>query len=330
MKSRFLLLVALLLIASCGADPVNQPAGARALAYSLTGDEVLSYHTDLETSATTAFDGAIASDPSMPSNMDMDMEMSLDTTYQISDGSEPGSYRVAMTTDNLELTSGSIEMGNEKVDLSDLPQSQLDAALDSQMPEFVYVIDDKGEVISVEMEGVAIDLDGLLGGTSMGGFNSGQLFGPQLPDGEVKVGDTWTTSSEEEFGDITVVTEQTHTIWRSEEYNGHQTWVIKTESTTDGFTVTWDDMVAMFEAMGGMDQMEEMEGLPPSFQMAIHASPSGTTMITWLDPDLGRVIAMDSSTNVVMTMEMAGIPGIAGASTMKLDARTHMLMELVE
>jgi hypothetical protein len=285
----------------------------------------------METEMTATFGDALTSlDPSMPSTMKSKMEMSFDSSYRVEDGPEAGSYRVAMTLDNIELGSGSVEMGTEKIDISDVPQSELDAALASQMPEFVYIINDKGEVVSVEYGGVAVDVSGLLGGTSSGAFSGGQMFGPQLPEGEVGVGDTWTTTSVQEFGDKTIETEETHTVMRSEERNGHTTWLIKTKSKTGAYTITWEDMIALFEELGGIQNVDGMEEMPPSFQMAMRSSPTSTTMLTWLDPDLGRAIAVDISGNVAMTMEMGGIPGMPGSVSMDMDGYTHILMELVE
>lgn len=336
MRQRSLLVAVLVVLsaAGCGAGPdpaTGAVTQARALAYSLTGDEVLTYHTDLEMSATTTFGQELRSiDPSMPSTMDMDMEMGMDVTYQIGDGPEPGSYRVAMTTSNLELVSGAVEMGDERLDLSDLPQGDLDAAFDAQMPEFVYVIDEKGDVVSVEVDGMSFDVGGLMSGTSTGGFSGGQLFGPELPEGEVNIGDTWTTSSEQQYGEAVVLTEETHEILRTEEHNGFTTWVIKTESKTGAYTISWDDIVAMYEDLGGIDQIDGMDEMPPSFQMAMRSSPASTTMTTWLDPETGRAVGMELIAFVSMTMEMGGIPGMGGSFSMDMDASTHLAMELVD
>ncbi|MDJ0952786.1 MAG: hypothetical protein QNJ81_03835 [Acidimicrobiia bacterium] len=321
-----------LLVASCGGGSEQSAGGAvmaRPLAYSLTGDATLSYHAEMETEMTTTFGEEIRSlDPSMPSTMLTQMEMSFDSTYRISEGPEPGTYRVSMTLDGIELGKGSVQMGGQSLDLSDVPQSELDAALASQMPEFVYVIDDKGAIISVEVDGTTVDVGGILGGTSTSGMSGGQMFGPQLPDGQVNIGDSWTTSSEQSVGDVVIVTEETHTILRSEERNGYDTWVIRTESDTSGYTINWDDMIAMFEEMGGIGAVDGMEEMPPSFQMAMRSSPTAATTITWLDPELGRAVAMDVMANMAMTMELGGIPGMAGSMSMEMDGFTHMTMEL--
>ena len=322
-----------LVATGCGgsSDPsVNAgPVRARPLVYSLTGDVTLQYHTEMETAMTATFGDELTSlDPSMPSTMQTEMAMAFDSTYRIEDGPEPGTYRVAMTLDNVDLKSGSVEMGREKVDMGDIPQRELDAALAAQLPEFVYIIDDKGEIVSVEFGGVAVNVEGLLGGTSSGSFTGGQMFGPQLPDGEVNVGDSWTTISAQEFGEKVIETEETHTVLRTEERNGVATWVIKTESKTDAYTITWEDMIALYEDFGGIQNMEGMEGMPPSFQMAMRSSPTGSTMMTWLDPESGRAVAVDVIGNVAMTMEMGGIPGMAGSFSMDMDGYTHLTMEL--
>ncbi len=334
MTRRFLFVFAVmaLLIAACGGGSEQAAGGslmARSLAYSLTGDVELSYHAEMETQMTTTFGEELQRiDPSMPSTMLTQMEMEFDSTYRVGEGPEPGTYRVAMTLDGIKLGKGSVQMGGQSIDLSDFPQAELDAALASQMPEFVYVIDDKGAVISIEVDGTTVDVEGILGGTSASGFSGGQLFGPQLPEGQVNVGDSWTTMSEQSIGDVVVVTEETHTIVRSEERNGYDTWVIRTEADTSGYTIEWADMVAMFEEMGGIGQVDGMEEMPPGFQMAMRASPAGTTMITWLDPELGRAVATEVMTNMAMTMEMGGIPGMTGSMSMDIDGYTHLTMEL--
>lgn len=332
---RFVLVAAVVALVATGCGGSSDPSAnagpvrARPLAYSLTGDVTLQYHTEMETVMTATFGEELTSlDPSMPSTMETEMTMAFDSTYRIEDGPEPGTYRVAMTLDNVDLKSGSVEMGREKVDLSDVPQREIDAALASQLPEFVYIIDDKGEVVSVEFGGVAVNVEGLLGGTSSGSFTGGQMFGPQLPEGAVNVGDSWTTTSTQEFGDKVIETEETHTILRTEERNGINTWVIKTKSKTGAYTITWQDMIALYEDFGGIQTMDGMEDMPPSFQMAMRSSPTSTTMMTWLDPESGRAVAVDINGNVAMTMEMGGIPGMAGSFSMGMDGYTHMTMEL--
>ncbi|MDJ0663816.1 MAG: hypothetical protein QNJ75_04600 [Acidimicrobiia bacterium] len=335
MTRRFMSVAAAVVLVATGCGGSSDPsvnAGsvrARPLVYSLTGDVTLQYHTEMETAMTVAFGEELTSlDPSMPSTMETEMAMAFDSTYRIEDGPEPDTYRVAMSLDNIELESGSVQMGREKVDLSDVPQREIDAALASQLPEFVYIINDRGEVVSVEFGGVALNVEGLLGGTSTGSFTGGQMFGPQLPEGEVNVGDSWTTTSTQDFGEKVIETEETHTILRTEERNGIDTWVIRSKMKTDAFTVTWEDMIALYEDFGGIQNMEGMDGMPVSFQMAMRSSPTSTTMMTWLDPASGRTVAVDINGNVAMTMEMGGIPGMAGSFSMDMDGYTHIAMEL--
>ena len=120
--SRKLFVVALvsLLAASCGAPPAadSGPVVARPLAYSLTGSDVMSYHAEIETDMTLTFGEEIRSlDPSMPASMATEMAMEFDTSYEVAPGPESGTYEIAMTLDNVELTKGSVEMGSDRVDL---------------------------------------------------------------------------------------------------------------------------------------------------------------------------------------------------------------------
>ena len=334
MTRRVLMFVAALTMVAtaCGAGESDQGrAIERPLAYSLTGDVELVYDVAMDMEMTTKFgDSFRALDPSMPASMDMTMEFEFDSLYRVEVGDEPGTYRVAMQVDNMRLGSGRMQMGGESFDFEDLPQGELDAVLDSQVAEVVYVIDEQGQIISMEVAGQAIDVGGIMGGTSSAGGNLGQMFGPELPSNEAQIGDTWTTTSEQALPGIEpIVTEQTHTIIRREERNGSETWVIRSESTTGAYTITWDDLVTMAEQMGGFSEIGVDEAMPPAFEMSMRAAPSGATMITWFDPERGVTVAQDVTTSIAMTMEMAGLPNTQGrAITMDVDGYTHSLMEL--
>jgi hypothetical protein len=334
MTRRVLMFVAALALVAtgCGAGESNQSSlVARPLAYSLTGEVELAYDVAMDMQMTTKFgDTFRALDPSMPSSMDMTMEFEFDSLYRVTNGEEPGTYRVAMQVDDMRLGSGRMQMGGESFDFDDLPQGELDAVLDSQVAEVAYIIDEQGQIISMEIAGRAIDVGGIMGGTAAAGGNLGQMFGPELPPGEVEIGDTWTTTSEEALpGMDPIVTEQTHTIIRQEPRRGYDTWVIRTESSTGAYTITWDDLVAMAEQLGGLSEIGVDESMPPAFEMSMRSAPTGATMITWFDPERGVTVAQDVTTNIAMTMEMAGLPNTQGrAITMDVDGYTHSLMEL--
>lgn len=338
MNRRLMVLAAVvaLVAAACGgsSDPSADKSGvvvARPLAYSLTGDVALDYKVEMDTQMTTTFGDAFRSlDPSMPGSMDMSMEMEFLTGYQISAGDEPGTYRVTMDVSDMKLGDGSVKMGSDSFDFSDLPQGELDSVMDQQVTEVSYIITDQGEVLTMEIAGVPIDVSGILGGTSTGSA-TGQMFGPQLPDGAVNVGDTWTTVSEEQLpGMDPIITEQTHTITGREDKNGYDVWVIKTESSTGAYTITWDDLVTMAEALGGIGELGIDESMPPAFTMSMRSAPTGSTSYTWFEPDLGVTVAQDVTGRVSMTMEMSGLPNTGGrAMSMSVNGSTQMYMELV-
>jgi hypothetical protein len=326
-----LLAATVLLAAACGGgSELGNGSAAGSLAYSLTGDVVLDYNADMDVNITTDFgDSFQAFDPSAPSRMDMNMAMGFDTRYQVGPGEESGTYRVSMSLENLELHNGSVSVGTESVDIADLPQSQIDTMLKSQVAEVEWVIDEQGEILSLEFGDQAIDVGGMMSGMSMGG-NSGQMFGPELPDGEVQIGDTWTTSTVQELpGMDPIETEQTHEIVRAEERNGVDTWVIRTETSVDGYTLTWDTVMALAGELGGLGAVGLDAAMPAGFDMVMRASPMGGTTLTWFDPVGGVTVAQDTTMNLAMNMEMSGLPDTGGRTfTMKLGGYTDLLMEL--
>ncbi len=334
MTRKLLVLVAVVaMLSACGADSSASGGAvvARPLAYSLTGTDTMSYHAEMEVEMSITFGETLRRlDPSMPSTMSTEMSMGFDTLYSVAPGPEDGTYRVAMTIADIDSVKGKVDMGGRSMNIGDLGGSDLRTAVKSQMPEFVYIVDDKGAVIAIEAEGTTLDVEGLLGGTSSAGFSGGQMFGPELPSETVTVGDTWTTTFEQEIGDAVIVTEETHKVIRREEKQGRDTWVIRTDSVTDAYTINWDDMVELFAEVGGIQNVEGMEEMPPSFQMAMRSSPSTTTMLTWLDPERGEAVAVDVLVNMAMTMEMGGIPGLNGSFSMDMDGYTHMTMEMNE
>jgi hypothetical protein len=324
-----------LTVGACGAGPDPSAARtasvARPLAYSLTDDVALDYHVTMDMGMTTTFGDAFrALDPSMPGAMDTTMEMEFDSSYRVTPGEDPGTHRVTMGLSNMKLGGGGVTMGSDSFDFSDLPQGELDSVLESQVAEVGYVINERGEILSMEIAGVPFDVSGILGGTSSAGGNTAQMFGPQLPEGVVNVGDSWTTAAEQQLpGMDPIITEQVHTILRREDRAGYDTWVIRTESSTGAYTITWDDMVAMAESLGGLGELGIDDTMPPAFQMSMRSSPTGASTLTWFEPELGLTIAQDVSTNLSMTMEMAGLPNTGGRSvSMGMTGFTHMLMEL--
>ena len=97
-----LAVVMTLLVAACGAGPDPAAGGdlvsARPVAYSLTGDLNLNYHTTMESETTMSFGEAFRNlDPALSSGMVTKMEMSFDTGYRVESGPEPATYQVTMS-----------------------------------------------------------------------------------------------------------------------------------------------------------------------------------------------------------------------------------------
>lgn len=312
-----------------GNDPsvVVDRGGARTLGYSLTGDVALDYHVELDTTISTDIGGALAAD--MGGTMEMAMGMEFDAAYRVRAGADPGSYRIELGVSNIRLDSGSVDVAGEKVDFADLDSQEVQAALDAQAADMAYVIDEQGRLLSVEAGGESIDLGGVLSGMSPMG-NQDLFFGPELPDGEVTVGDAWATSSEQALPGLDPIrTELTHAVVRAEERDGHDTWLIKTEATTEAYTLTWDDFMAVAAAVGGIDGLGLGDEIPAAFQLSMRVAPVAATTYTWLDPVQGLTVAQETMSGFRIRMEMTGLPGTQGrVSSMEMDGTTRVVMDL--
>jgi len=331
MRRTVALLAALALtITACGggSDPSVFDAGAtRALAYSLTGDAPFDYHVAMDMSVSTDIGGALAA--SMGETMNMAMDMEFDAAYRVIAGSDPGTYRVELGVGNIHLNSGNVEVAGESVDFADLDPAEIQAAMDAQATEMAYVIDGQGRLQSMEVGGESIDLGGVFSGISPMGSQD-LFFGPELPDGEIAVGDTWETNSEQALPGLDPIrTDLTHQVVRAEERDGHDTWLIKTEATTEPYTLTWDDLMAMASAIGGVDQLGLGDEIPAAFQLSMRMAPATATTYTWLDPIQGLTVAQEILSGSGIRIDMAGLPGTQGrVSSMNMDATTHVVMDL--
>jgi hypothetical protein len=325
------LFVALALAAAAcggGGDPsVMDPGATRALAYSLTGDVASGYHVAMDTTVSTDIGGALAA--TMGGTMTMAMDMEFDAAYHVGAGPDPGTYRVELGVSNMRLNSGSVKVAGDTVDFAELDPGEIRAALDAQAADMAYVIDEQGRLLAVEIDGESIDLGGVFSGMSPMGSQD-LFFGPELPGDEVAVGDSWETTSEQSLPGLDPIrTDLTHEVMRAEERNGRDTWLIKTESSTAAYTLTWDDLMAMAAALGGVGQLGLGDEVPAAFRFSMRSAPASATIYTWFDPVLGMTVAQETMSGLGIHIEMTGLPGTQGrVSSMDMDGATHVVMDL--
>jgi hypothetical protein len=299
-----------------------------ALRYGIaTGSEYV-YDSTILMSMDTSFSGGPADQP-MPESMQMDMEMSATTRFEVSDGPEPGTYAVALSYEAMEFDRFRTTMDGETLDLGS-EEWLADGALSSDManlPEVEYVVDERGRMVSVSVAGNDLDL-GMLGGGSpaTGGFGAGQPFlGPEFAEDGVAVGDSWTTEWDSPLFpgmDGFTVTAK-NTLVGIEDAGGVEVWVVETTTTMDRIELTFEDLMQMmFEGLGeGLGDADMAAigdadlGMLGMFEMTMRLEQKPSTSTVWFDPDRGITVRQEWAVDQVMEFVFAA-EGESGSMAM--------------
>jgi hypothetical protein len=319
MNKRLLSLIAVcaLALAACGdpdqtgpSTPVDAPDAAL-LSYSLeVGDEYqyevgIDQHIDVE-----ATGDRTAMGEELPGSASIDMSGTGTFTHVVSAGPEDGTYEIHITGDFGDLAvTGTVD--GEPVDESHAPDFAAMEPIDATV-----VIDDQGNVVSVDGEAVDDPMAGLFGGLgsmsspSAPGLDPGQFFGPLFSDAEVTVGDTWSDEIETPgLDEDPIVTSVTSTITGVEEVDGAQVYVIDTTTST---SLIEFDLAEFFRGMFGAfapegasaeDTAEFEEAMSQlKFLMTIDdTSSQGTSRF---DAEAGVVRSTDRSAGSHVTMDV--------------------------
>ncbi|MCJ7725588.1 MAG: hypothetical protein MUP76_04285, partial [Acidimicrobiia bacterium] len=339
MRHPFLLiLVSLAVVAAACGEAAESTGEGVTLRYAYQPGDTLAYDTDLQMTIDMTADGDIG----IPGGFDMamDMDISARSTYEISEGPDPATLRLKVSTEFLDGSATADLLGTTEV----MPIDELEMpALDVEM-----VIDAQGSVVEMLVGGETIPLGILesLGGGSTGslfpGFDSGQLLGPELPDGPVAVGSRWTTELDRDTFGVEVHSRAEHTITATEVVAGRDTYRIETVTTIEEITYTLADLMRALtenvDAIAGLsgDDMSAadlemaisvlaMMGMEMTFRMDRSVS-EGTT---WFDAADGVVVRMESVAPQTMFIEMTGIPD-TGDFSLDMDMNIVATMRLAE
>jgi hypothetical protein len=300
---------------SCAEGPAEDAPPDNTAPQTLTGETLrygiadgteLVYDMTMSMDMVTDMRGAFVDQANMGA-IEMDMDLSASTAYEVSEGIEDGTYLVSMSFGDFSFDSLSMTMGGEDLmaGMDDLLDDSMSAEM-AGLSEMKFVIDEQGQMLGVTVDGQSVDFGNLSAGSQFGGFGSGTPFlGPELPDGVVAEGDTWSTTWDTEFvpgREISVSADSRVLAVEGDVY------VIETETTTSAIEMTMDDLLAA-SSTEEFD-MTELAGMGDmSMTMSMDAT-TGTSTV-WFDVSRGIPVRQEWSggSTTSMTMNAAGESG---------------------
>ncbi|RPI25613.1 MAG: hypothetical protein EHM57_01310 [Actinobacteria bacterium] len=303
-------LVAVAVLAAGCANPSSESESVT-LRYSLDDGDTFTYRNEYDMAMTTEIEGLPMEDvPDGP--IDIDLSAALTTRYAVSDGTEPGTYAVTFGYDEVSDLAMTMRAGGEEMTFTedDLAGELAGSGVPLPGNEVEFIVDSSGHILSVNVDGTPVPLPGVAGG-GLSGFGSETPFlGPEMPEGPVAVGDTWTAEwSVEPFpGTEMQVSAQSHLL-SVETVDGAEVYVIETTTTATPLDVELADI------LGGL-AAEDLAGGPADFglTMRVAATPGRSTV--WFDPARGITVRQEFAGGADVTMSFQG-EGQSGSMTMR-------------
>ena len=311
-----------LFAASCAEGPAEdappdsvapETLTGEALRYGISDGTTLVYDMTMSMDMVTDMSGAFADQGAM-GPIEMDMVLAATTAYEVEEGIEEGTYLVSMSFEELSFDSLSMTMGGE--DLMAGMDGLLDDSMSAEMAglsEMKFVIDEQGQMLGGSVDGQSIDFGNLMGGSQFGGLGSGTPFlGPELPEGVVDEGDTWSATWDTEFvpgKEISVSANSRVVAVEGDVY------VIETETTTGAIEMTMADLLAA-SSTEEFD-MAELAGMGDmSMTMSMDANTGASKV--WFDVNRGIPVRQEWSGGATTSMAM-NVGGESGDMKMEMD-----------
>jgi hypothetical protein len=357
MRARFTVTVGLmsLLVAACGSGqatdlspalaPTTTAVEAEAIAYAYSyaagdhHDYEFDLNQDLDMTVEAEGDDALLGEE-LPGAINVTTSVAGTVSYDVAEGPAPGTHQIAISGvfDSLEIE-GTVD--GEPVDEELMDQGTVPDLVEA--PDLTIVIDEYGNLVSVDGEEVPTDLP-FFGDpfSQLGGFTSGGLsghFGPAFPDEPLAVGDEWSTSQTEEIEefDATMSVETSYRVTGTEEFNGQTAAVIDFETRTSGVELDLGAMFqALFDAFGEMgselgDDTTATTVALPELEFLITVEPSTATGTVWFDQSKGIVVksTQNTITTIAMVMDFSD-PEESVRTSVTMDLDMDLTAELVE
>lgn len=287
----------------------DQPDGVR-LSYALEPGTSLQFELTLfqRLVMNTTGDPEMLAEEDVPLEAVIDLEGSTVITYQVEEGSQPGTFRVQVRGEFSDMAvSGTVD-GEPVGDAESAELAKLDPV------EVTIVVDEQGNIVGGDdlMEslfGSDFDMFGLAGSSS----DLGQFFGPPFPDRDLTVGDTWSETIESPalFGMDPVTTTMESVIVGTDTVDGAEVLVIDTVASTSEVELDFADFFAGFlgamlpeEATEG--DVAELEELLEQVRFLFWMAPSVSQMTTWFDPaiELPRLLVTSGVVHMLMDINL--------------------------
>jgi hypothetical protein len=291
---------------------VQTTPDAQRLSYSLEPGTSYEYEVglDQQIEVTTEGDASALGDEEIPGNLSVSIQGITKFTHTVEAGPDPDTFEITITGDftDMEVTG---TMDGEPIVNSELPEfAQMDPV------EVTVLVDGQGNVITPEKDdefgdlfgGGLGDLESLggIGGLGGSGVEFGHI-GPQFPDEEVTVGDTWTDTVEIPMmeGDP-VTTEILSEVVGTDTVDGAEVLVIETHSVTSMIEFDLAQFLLGFfmafapDSTEGSDDLSDLEDLRFLFSI----DETVTDLTTWFDPEAGYARQADYSGGVHFVMDL--------------------------
>lgn len=313
-------LLALLLAACSGTAPTDTTGGAvdtsapggeviqGSFAYNFQPGETLVYDLEVTQDITLHADGDTAAGMGtgeLPLDADLQTQSVTTMTYDIAPGPDPDTYEITLDAvfDDTTITGTMNGEPLQDGDAESLAVGRLDPV------SVTVVVDSQGNVISGESDDDLIDealgdTFGMLQG--MGGSQLTRPLGPAFPEGELRVGQSWTDEQTTQGPSGPIVTTLTSTVVGTEILDGAEVVVIETVAETEAFEIDLSDFFrGVFEgfAQGGGESDADLSALVDQLRFVIAAEPSTATETSWFDQEAGVVKQAEQRAQVSLRME---------------------------
>jgi hypothetical protein len=284
--------VAVVLVAGAAAFALTQRGGsaeAQPLALRFTEGQSQTYAIHM------TMDGRVSSD--LTGDLPLDMEMSQVVSWSVVSVDDEGVATVEVAVSEVSGSMNGIPLPQEH---ADVPPIEMEIAPD-------------GRVVSIG--GMPLGPFGDMQG--FGGFPGSAQLTPILPDGGTAVapGDSWSKEFSQDLpfgeGSIEIVAESRYD--RNEDVGGREAAVIVTDlSMPIDLSFDFDDLAGLAAEFGATGPTGVGELADAAMSMSGSVSYTQTSFI---DLDAQELLKSESSGDMELQMDMAGIPGVEGPVT---------------